>query len=189
MNQGLIERAKALGADDARLISTDVIVVEPQLIELCKSPGCEGYGKSANCPPHVMSPKEAIFLINNYHQALVFKTHHSPEALLGEKHHREFRKIFLICSALERKIARLGDYSPFGLGAGSCKPVFCEKSPCAVLEGGECPHPELARPSMEALGVNVFKLAEEVGWEIHRMVRNSDPGKIPSAMLMGMVLF
>jgi len=41
---------------------------------------------------------------------------------------------------------------------------------------------------MEALGINVFRLVKDVGWEIHAILRKSDPNDIPSAMLAGLLL-
>jgi len=76
-----------------------------------------------------------------------------------------------------------------GLAAGSCKTVFCRDIPCeALINERKCRYPSLARPSMEALGINVFRLVKDVGWEIHTILRDSDPKDIPSAMLAGLVL-
>ena len=79
-------------------------------------------------------------------------------------------------------------HTAYGLAAGSCKPVFCKKQPCQVLDEEACRYPKLARPSMEAVGINVFKLAKEVGWEIHKIVEDSKPEDIPSGMLTGLLL-
>ncbi len=184
----LINKAIRLGASDAKVIRTNGIIIEPHLVELCKPPGCQGYGKCANCPPHAMGPQEARAMIESHTWALLFKIDLPPESLLSESHHREFRKVFMISGALEQAARQLGLASPYGLGAGSCKVAFCNGVPCAQLQAKPCLYPKVARPSPEAIGINLFKLASLVGWPIHRIGRDSDPKKIPSAMLMGMVI-
>lgn len=57
-----------------------------------------------------------------------------------------------------------------------------------IDEKNECRFPTLARPSMEAVGINVFKLIQDVGWEIYPITRDSDPESIPSGALAGLVL-
>ena len=52
----------------------------------------------------------------------------------------------------------------------------------------ECRFPSLARPSMEAVGINVFKLMQDVGWEIQPITKDTDPDSIPGGILAGMVL-
>ena len=184
----LIEKAIRLGASDAKRISTREIIVEPELVELCKPPRCKGYGQSANCPPHAMDPQGAQAMIHAHTWALLFKVDLPPIRLLSKDHHREFLRIFMTAGVLEQTARQLGLPSSYGLGAGSCKVVFCNNRPCAKLEGKPCLYPRLARPSLEAIGINVFKLASLVHWPIHRITRDSDPNEVPSAMLMGMVI-
>ena len=44
---------------------------------------------------------------------------------------------------------------------GPC--ALCD--PCVCLTGGACEHPGETRPSLEALGINVVTLQEQVGWD------------------------
>jgi len=46
----------------------------------------------------------------------------------------------------------------------------------------------LARSSMEAVGINDFKLVEGVGWDIYPILKDSDPKTVPKAMLAGLLL-
>ena len=185
----LKEEAIALGASDVRIIPADMVSIEDEIIEMCRPPFCEGYGQSANCPPHVMSPKEARQWIRPYHVALLFKIDVSPGVLFSEQGLEVFKKVFLISAGLEELSVGLGYALSKGLTAGSCKNVFCRDIPCeALINERECRYPSLARPSMEALGINVFRLVKDVGWEIHTILRDSDPNDIPSAMLAGLLL-
>ena len=185
----LKEKALRLGANDARIISIDTIPIEDEIIEMCRAPLCEVYGKSANCPPHVMRPREARKWIKGFRAALLFKIDVAPPVLLSKERFETFRKIYMIASG--REVFSIGQGFAISkvLAAGSCKHVFCKDLPCETLtDGAECRYPALARPSMEALGINVFKLVREVGWEIHPILRESDPEAIQSAMLAGLVL-
>ena len=183
------QKAIELGASDVRIIFPDMISIEDEIIEMCKAPLCEGYGKSANCPPHVIRPTEAREWIRGYPEALLFKIDVPSELLLSEDRFDSFRKVYVIASGLEALSIEAGYTCSKGLAAGSCKAVFCYDMPCeALIHGKECRFPSLSRPSMEALGINVFQLVKEVGWEIHPILRDSDPKEVPNGMLTGLVL-
>jgi len=185
----LKEMAMELGASDARIVPADMIPIEDQIVEMCREPLCEGYSKSANCPPHVMSPKEAREWVRLYKMALLFKINVSPELLFSEERFKIFEKVFVLCSKLENFSVERGYVRSKGLAAGSCKSVFCNNIPCeALLDGGKCRYPSLGRPSMEARGINVFRLVKDVGWKIYPILRDSDPKDIPNAMLAGLLL-
>jgi len=185
----LEKKALELGASDATVIPARMIPIEDRIVEMCRAPLCEGYDQSANCPPHVMTPGEARELIGVYGSALLFKIDVSPGLLMSRDRYTAFRKVFVISSGLEALAKELGYLSSKGLAAGSCKPVFCKYIACEALkEGGTCSYPSLARPSMEAIGINVFHLVKDAGWEIHSIIEDTDPESVPSAMLVGLLL-
>ncbi|MBW2093797.1 MAG: DUF2284 domain-containing protein [Deltaproteobacteria bacterium] len=185
----LMEEAMRFGASDARVIRAADIPVEDAIVEMCGPPGCDGYGKSANCPPFAMTPEEARIWISRFDRAVFFKIDVEPELLFSPAQFKPFEDIFGIVSRLEHRAMEWGWKDVTGLGAGSCKPVFCPDAPCAALaDGGKCRFPDLARPSMEAIGINVFKLAESVGWPIYHITRDTDPMEISSALLAGIVI-
>lgn len=185
----LKRNALELGANDAKIISTDIIAIQDEIIELCQEPLCEGFGTSINCPPYAMKPAEFREEIKQYQHAILFKTDVSPETLLSENRHEAFGKIHEIVTQLESLSIQGGYSESRGLAAGSCKPVFCPDYECqALIDGASCRYDDLARPSMEALGINVFKLIEDVGWEIHHLTSESDPVSVPGGVLAGLVL-
>jgi predicted metal-binding protein len=185
----LKESALTFGADDAKGIPIDRIPIEDEIIEFCKAPFCNGFGKSINCPPHVMKPAKAKKWIRSFGNALVFKIDVYPDLLLSKQRFDEFKKIYVMATKLEELATDQG-LTAFGLAAGSCKSVFCRKKPCQALEdSSECSNPRFARPSMEAIGINVFKLVREIGWPIHMILETSDPRDIPSALLAGLLLY
>lgn len=185
----LKRKAIDLGASDSKIISVDRIPIEDEIVEMCKAHLCKGYGKSANCPPHVMEPSQAREWIGKYKKALFFKIDVSPQVLLSEDRFEALKKIYMIAAKLEASSIEQGFTLAKGLAAGSCKPVFCKNRSCeALMDGGECRYPSLARPSIEAVGINVFKLAKDVGWDIYPILRDSDPEAVAKGMLAGLVL-
>jgi len=188
MNE-LRKNALNLGASDAAIIPAAMISIEDGIVEMCREPLCEGYGKSAHCPPHAMKPAEAREFLKSFHTALLFKVDVSPSILLSEERFEAFKVIYTITSQLETIAIRSGYPMSRGFAAGSCKPVFCKDLSCAALTDRTlCRYPSLVRPSMEAIGMNAFKLIREVGWEIHPIVKNSDPEAIPNGVLAGIIL-
>jgi predicted metal-binding protein len=182
-------KAHTFGASDAKIISTKSIAIEDDVIDFCKEPLCESYGQSINCPPHTMPPDRFRDIIAKYENAIIFKIDVSPEILMSEGQFNEFRKIYEIVTLLEVFAVEAGFSESNGFAAGSCKPVFCPEYECqALIDGESCRYPEIARPSMEAVGINVFELVRRVGWEIHKISKDRDPESIPSGVLVGMLL-
>ena len=82
-----------------------------------------------------------------------------------------------------------GHYLAFGLGAGSCRRTLCgQHKTCAALEGESCRFGLLARPSMEAVGINVYKMTAAAGWDIYPIGSHADAEETPKAVLAGLVV-
>jgi predicted metal-binding protein len=185
----LKEKALEIGASNATIVDTTIISIEDKIIEYCQKPPCKSYGKSANCPPYAMKPAQTRKLVGQYSNALVFKTDVATKILISEKQISAFKLIFEIAAKLEAHAINSGYTASRGLAAGSCLPVFCKERTCRVIEDDEpCRFPSLARPSMEAVGINVFKLIQDVGWEIYPITKDSNPDTVPVGVLAGLVL-
>lgn len=185
----LRKSALSLGASDAGIIPTTIIPVDSQVLELCRNPICENYRNCANCPPLVMSPRQFGDLVRRYEKALIFKLDVSPEVLVSEASTEVFKQIYKITIRLEELAVQAGYTRSKGYAASSCKSVFCRNVKCRALERGRtCRYPSLVRPSIQALGVNVFKLVQEVGWKIYPITKDINPLDIPSGMVAGLVL-
>ena len=178
-----------MGATDAKIISVANIPLDAEVADLCKSPGCEGYGQCANCPPHTMDVHTAAKWLNTFRRGLAIRLKLLPCQVTGSHYLSHFRRLFQIVTALERAAERQGFTHTAALGAGSCKPVLCPDEPCRVLAGDSCCYPHLARPSLEAIGINVFELCKTIGWPLNRILRDTDPDTISFASLIGLVLF
>lgn len=176
------QQALALGAVDAKIITTDKIVIEDRLVLKC-SLGCEKYGKTLACPPHAPTPEKFRKIVSEYHYALFmqFKSTAELEPELikylaktpdntvpaeirfkVERFWSAWKKdaetVLQTIIALEKAAAKEGFILAAGFVSGSCQ--ICEK--CNV-EKGVCVHPEMRRFSEEGLGVNVKATAEKAG--------------------------
>ena len=127
-------------------IPTDSIVIEPWTRLKCQY-GCPHYKKSLTCSPYPPKPSEMREIVKSYSQAILLEFHENFEIINN------------LVVEVENECAREGFYKAFGLGAGFCK--FCKE---CNLE--ECLKPELARPSLSAVGVDIHKTIANNGYDI-----------------------
>ncbi|MEJ2429018.1 MAG: DUF2284 domain-containing protein [Deltaproteobacteria bacterium] len=187
------EEAIRLGASRSRIVKAEEIPVDERVPAKCQIPLCSSYGVSINCPPNTVKPEQVKRLLKKYSWAVFFTKDLPTELLLREITNKErkaaFQSIFKIVRALESKAFYDGHYLATGFAAGSCRRTFCDKhETCAVLEGKGCRIPLLARPSMEAVGIDVYKMATSAGWDIYPIGSHSEPEDTPSAVLAGIVI-
>jgi predicted metal-binding protein len=97
------------------------------------------------------------------------------------------RKSFEIVGKLETLAFGSGYYLAMGFSQGSCRRALCGQDRCLALSGGGCPYPLKARPSMEAVGMDVYGLVTRIGWKIHPIYRSVNPAEVPGALSVGIV--
>ncbi|MEN6633806.1 MAG: DUF2284 domain-containing protein [Candidatus Polarisedimenticolia bacterium] len=144
--EDLLRRATELGAVSARLVAASSIATAAWVRLKCQF-GCDGYGTSLCCPPHTPKPDEMRRVIDEYRRAILF-----------EAGRNEPKRIAV---ALEREAFLGGYYKALGLGSGPC--LYCRQA-CAFEEG--CRHADVARPSMEGCGIDVYATARANGYTI-----------------------
>jgi predicted metal-binding protein len=110
--------------------------------------GCDGYGQCLVCPPFSPTPEQTRQVLDAYSRGILI--HFSTDT-----------DVKSIIVGLEREIFLRGAWKAFGLGAGPCS--LCKE---CVLKSGHCRHSELARPAMEACGIDVFSTAHNAGFDI-----------------------
>jgi predicted metal-binding protein len=142
----LIEKAREMGAIDAKIIPTDKIVFDPRSHLKCRF-GCNRWGHYWTCPPNLhLSPKEFQEAFKRYHRAIFIK---AGDPNRGQE----------IAVAIEKE-AMLTHNCPFSFALALC--VQCEG--CAFPE--PCLYPHLARPSMDGYGVDIGLTAERIGMKV-----------------------
>ena len=143
--KNFIKMAKELGADDARIVDAKTIKTAPFVIMKCRY-GCDRYNSSLCCPPNTPSYKETGEVINCYKTALLIKCKSNVNPTM-------------IAVKLERKAFLMGFYKALSYGAGHC--TLCE-----TCNASKCCHPEDARPSMEACGIDVYETVRANGYSV-----------------------
>lgn len=145
--------AKANGCTRAELISTKELAVDERVRMKCHLNVCGQYNNNLRCPPNVLSLEESASLLKSYDFAMLIQiTEAVPDGNYEEVFHLKKNEFTNIIILLEKEAFRGGFTLAVGLSAGHCE--LC--TVCAAVEGGkQCNNPRQARPSMEALGMNV----------------------------------
>ncbi len=202
MNQSLLpehlkryeQKALELGASRSIIIRANAIPVDERVVLKCQIPRCFGYGASAHCPPNTLKPAELREHLKKYEWAVFFTLDVEPEVIVRNKSTIKERvaaylQVFKTVSAIESLAFYDGHYLAFGFGAGSCRHSFCGlQETCAAMEGKKCRFALTSRPSMEAVGIDVYKLAASVGWDIYPIGSGADPACVPKGVLAGIVI-
>ena len=186
--------SKELGADDAKIITVDQIPLDERVTLKCRIPKCFGFGQCANCPPHSLKAEETRTYLRKYKHAVVFKQNVPSEVIVNDSKTdlgrlTAYQKVFNLVNKVESAAFYDGNYFAVGFAAGSCKSVLCwAEEKCAVLIGDKCRFSLKARPSMEAVGIDCFKLAVEIGWDIYPIGSDAKAEDFSHGTLMGLIL-
>jgi predicted metal-binding protein len=182
-----------MGATAAQPVRAEEIPVDPRVSLKCSIPKCFGYGTSAHCPPYSMKAEETAAIIEKYRMTLVLSLETPSPVIVRDKatikeRVEAYKKIFEMVSKIESSAFYDGYYLSVGFAAGSCKSTFCYNVPCSVLQNEKCRLSLRARPSMEAVGIDCYKLATSLGWEIYPIGSGACADCIPHGLLMGLIL-
>ncbi len=188
------KEAVEIGASDAKIISANWVRIDERVRMKCLVPRCQLYGENANCPPYTPSPEEMRKVISKYSYAVLMKNDVLPKEdfIDGEKWHKAHTKhqgkTHNIVSHIEALAFNDGYYFALGFAAGGCKSALCGGQICHFLDSGRCKFPLKARPSMEAMGIDVYNLVCQAGWDIYPIAHpDVDPESIPCAISVGVV--
>lgn len=187
------EKALELGASMAEIIPADWVQIDERVRLKCAIPLCPYYNKSIHCPPHTPSIELIRKALKRYRHAILFALDVIPPECFSDRTKKQeaekwSKKAFEIVGRLETLAFGRGYYLAMGYGQASCKKALCRQETCLVLEGGKCPYPLKARPSMEAVGMDVFGLVTRVGWQIYPIYRSVKADEVPRALSVGLVL-
>jgi predicted metal-binding protein len=182
----LVKLALEKGAVDAKIFPAKKVVVENRVVLKCKV-GCNNYGKTLACPPYTPSADEFRKIVAEYKTAMfikfVSKATAEPEVKaklmtaesdptvpkeIKEKAAKFWQdwkddKLSMLKTVVdvEKAAVNQGYSLAVSFVSGSCQ--LCDK---CNTDTGICRHPELARWSEDAVGVNVKKTAANAGIEV-----------------------
>jgi len=164
----VIDTLKKKGASEVKIIKAADVIVDERVRLKCQVPICDSYGKNLMCPPYLPSVADFREALERYDRALLVQL----SVALHRKGKGRAKAVFDPARVLHELI-NLGERLCFeagyrfatGLIGGCCK--LCET--CIVLEPeGHCRHPFRARPSMEAMGIDVIGTLENAGLPLLR---------------------
>lgn len=201
------KEALTLGASDAKIITAHELAFDQRVSLKCYIPLCIEYGACLYCPPHAPDPGRVQESLKGYSYGVLIRVDIEPDWVAGadlpgalrDKNTGEgsplreaaqrFQNLYEIVARLESLAFHEGHYLATGFGAGSCHAVLCQFQPCqALLPGKSCRFPFKARPSMEACGMDVFKIAAQAGWDIYPIGAATEAASIPKGAAIGLVL-
>ena len=189
------QRAMELGAMDAKIITSDMILIDERVRAKCINPKCEWYGTNANCPPYVMDLEQVRKIVNNFHYA-IFTWFKVPPEVITAHRDRDVRKRLRsqlknheMISKIEAEAFYDGYHLALGFANGPCKSIFCPDIECSALVSGQgCRHPLRARASMEGVGMDAMTMAARVGWDVYPVGGATTASEVPHGVRLGLVL-
>lgn len=181
-----------LGASRAEIIPAQWVQIDERVRLKCSVPRCRGYNLCPYCPPHTPEPELMRQALSRFKWAILFAIDVPVEDFAERDryypHGREYqRKGNKIAAKIELMAFADGYYLASAFGSGTCWSLLCDRKSCQALDNGICRFPLKARPSMEAVGIDVFGLATKVGWEIYPIYNGVDPDLVPCASCIGIV--
>ena len=181
----LCEIAIKNGATDAKILSTEEIIVDRRVRLKCLYPRCGYYGQNLMCPPFTPTPEEFKEYLSSYQFGILvqliepisekiqelFKNEDASYAelmeqkesriLLDEWKDTAWKKLNQILAAVETEAFSKGFPFATGFGAMTCR--LCKKCDPKL----PCKHPWESRASIEAVGIDVYKTVMKAGMEFH----------------------
>ena len=169
----IISVLKEQGASAVVLIDSADIIVDDRVRLKCHVPLCDSYARNLMCPPYVPSVSEFREALRNYRQAILLQV----SAPLSEMYENiPTEEVFLPAKKLH-ELVNVGEKEAFAAGfrfaagfiGGCCR--LCDEC-VAVQTGRTCRFPFKARPSMEAMGIDVMATAEKAGLPLSFPISN-----------------
>ena len=157
-----LKKAEKLGASWVKVIHPrDVVTAE--WVRLKCQYGCGCYGTCLTCPPFSPAPDYTRRMLDCYSRAMIL-VYDIPPSSRERSRRRSMRRQL---ASLEREMFLDGHYKAFAMACGPCN--LCKS--CDVTE--PCRFEDLARPSMEACGIDVYASLGNVGYKL-QVVKSPD---------------
>ncbi|MBQ9148334.1 MAG: DUF2284 domain-containing protein [Oscillospiraceae bacterium] len=157
MQQQWIEKALALGFDQAAPLDISTLNPRPDVREMCAADQCRAYGKNWTCPPHCGTLAQCEAKMNSYSWGILLQTVGKMEKAIDTKAYRRTEARHLAQFHQLTKLVRQRHPDALCLGSGGCR--ICDK--CAYPD--PCRFPDLACSSMEGYGLFVTQVCRDNG--------------------------
>ena len=150
------------GCSRAELLLAKDIIVDERVRMKCRLNACGQYGQNLLCPPNVLPLEKTRSMLEKYSFVMIMQL---TRPVLDDNYRQVFddqkRQFGHHIIDLEQEAFHRGFMFAVGLAAGHCD--ICPA--CAAKEGKSvCRNPATARPSMEALGMDVAATCRQVAF-------------------------
>lgn len=159
----LSELAGDLGIYRRVEFDPELLVPQQSIRALCFENKCGHFNSHYMCPPHVGSIEENAAQLSKFQRAILLQyskpldVENDTQGLIQSK--IDFHEKILQLEDFARNTAGSGSAKVpgvWGLIGGTCE--LCAE--CRAKTGEPCPYPERARPSLEALAIDVVALLD-----------------------------
>jgi len=169
----IIALLKAKGASTVTPIPVSHIIVDERVRLKCQVPLCDSFHKNLMCPPFVLPVDEFRQALACYEEAILLQTEGLIDIMNDGKPGGDVfapaGRLHDLVNLGEREAFRSGFRFAAGLIGGCCR--LCEV--CVAIDNSRiCRFPFRARPSMEAMGIDVVATLEQAGLALAFPVRD-----------------
>lgn len=169
----IMARLRQQGASTVKTINISDIVVDERVRLKCQIPVCDSYNKNLMCPPHVPSVAAFREALTGYVCAILLQiTAPLPASVNNGSFvdaYAPAKKLHELVNLAEKWAFEYNFHFATGLMGGCCR--LCDEC-VAIQEGRFCRYPFKARPSMEAMGIDVVETVKAAGLPIRFPIVN-----------------
>ena len=160
MKDAIVKLALACGAANAAALSVRQVALEAVFRDICKSNACGKYGRCYMCPPDVGEVQPMMEKVRSFRDAVLYQTIHPLEDSFDYEGMVEAgARHAAVSQALQKTLKNLDLPAFLHVSVGGCR--VCDV--CAKEKDLPCAYPDLAMPSLESYGVDVYNTALHAG--------------------------
>ena len=160
MKDTIVQLALSCGAGNAAALPAREVVLNAVFRDICQGNACGKYGKCYMCPPDVGDIQAMMDSVRTYRDAVLYQTIHTLEDSFDYEGMVEAgARHAAVSQALQKRLKQMDIPAFLHVSVGGCR--VCDV--CAKAENLPCIYPDLAMPSLESYGVDVYNTAAYAG--------------------------
>ena len=163
----IMARLRQQGASTVKMINISDVIVDERVRLKCQIPICDSYNKNLMCPPYVPSVAAFREALTGYSCAILLQVTAPLTAPVNNSSsidvYAPAKQLHELVNLAEKWAFEYNFRFATGLMGGCCR--LCDE--CVAIQSGHfCRYPFKARPSMEAMGIDVVETVKAAGLQI-----------------------